>query len=245
LEKIKVSIITVTFNAETVIEKSIKSIISQDYENKEMIIIDGLSIDQTISKINSFKSEIDIFISEKDLGVYDAMNKGLNLASGDFVIFMNAGDIFFSNNTISNVVNLITNKNAIYYGNAIYISEDNNMRYERGGAFDKFRLATTNICHQTIFYPKKVFKKEKYNIKYRLFADWEYNMRCFKNKIRFLHINEIIAFYDNTGISITQKDLNFEREAKKIIFKNLGILCVIYLGVRKYFKIIRINQLWK
>jgi hypothetical protein len=158
---------------------------------------------------------------------------------------MNAGDFFYSNDTISKVVNFITKKNAIYYGNAIYLSEDKNKKYERGGVFDKFRLASTNICHQTIFYPKTVYKSEKYNINYRLFADWEYNMRCYKNKICFLHINETIAFYDHTGISITQNDLNFEREVKNIIFNNLGILPVIYLGIRKYYKKIRNNQLWK
>jgi glycosyltransferase involved in cell wall biosynthesis len=245
VSKLKISIITVTFNAESVIDDSIHSIISQDYDNKEIIIIDGLSIDETISKINSFKNKIDIFLSEKDLGIYDAMNKGLELASGDFVIFMNAGDFFFSNDTISKVVNFITQKNAIYYGNAIYISEDKNLKYERGGVFNKFRLASTNICHQTIFYPKTVYKSEKYNINYRLFADWEYNMRCCKNNIRFLHINETISLYDHTGISIKQRDLNFEREVKKIIFKNLGVLPIIYLGIRKYYKKIRNNQLWK
>ncbi len=243
MDKLKVSIVTVTFNAALVIEKSLNSIISQDYDNKEIIVVDGLSIDNTMKVVDSFKNEIDIVISEKDSGIYDAMNKGLSLATGDFLIFINAGDFFYSNNTISNVVSLITDRNAIYYGNALYFSKHENTKYERGGVFDRFRLATTNICHQTIFYPKTVYKLEKYNTAYRLFADWEYNMRCFKNRIRFLHINEKIAYYDQEGISITQIDLNFEYDVKNIICTNLGILPIVYLGIRKYYKKIRINLL--
>ena len=160
--EIKISIVTVTYNAEKVIDSTMDSIISQDYTNKELIVIDGGSKDLTIDKINKIGNEINIFISEKDAGIYDAMNKSLELATGDFLIFMNAGDSFYGTDTISNVAKFITDKRAIYYGNAIYFSENLNEHIKRGGAFDKYRLAKTNLCHQTIFYPKLVYKSLKY-----------------------------------------------------------------------------------
>jgi hypothetical protein len=127
----------------------------------------------------------------------------------------------------------------------MYYSKDSYLNYERGGVFDKFRLSKSNICHQTIFYPKAVYISVKYNVKYRLFADWEYNMRCFKQGKRFIHINEKIAFYDETGVSITQTDILFEQDFKEIVLNNLGLLSVIYLGCRKVYKKFQINLLWK
>jgi glycosyltransferase involved in cell wall biosynthesis len=243
--EIKVTVVTVTYNAEKVIEKTLKSIISQDYNNKEIVVIDGESKDSTIEIINNIVKDVDIFISEKDAGIYDAMNKSLEFATGDFLIFMNAGDSFYSIDTISNVVKCITDKRVIYYGNAVYFSENLKEQITRGGAFDKYRLATTNLCHQTIFYPISVYKSLKYNIDYSLFADWDYNMRCFKNAIEFEFINQVIAYYDYSGLSLTQRDLNFERDFKKIIFSNMGLLPALYLGLRKYYRILGNIKLWR
>jgi glycosyltransferase involved in cell wall biosynthesis len=245
LEGVKISIVTVTYNAEKVIEKTMNSIISQDYTNKEIIVIDGASKDQTIDICNKIANNIDVFISEKDSGIYDAMNKGLELATGDFLIFMNAGDSFFGTDTLTSAAKLMTEKHTIYYGNALYFTENINEYIKQGGEFDKYRLAKTNLCHQTVFYPKLVYKSQKYNTEYSLFADWDYNMRCYKKSVAFKFINKEIAFYDYSGVSITQRDLNFERDVKKIIFSNMGLLPTLYLGFRKYYKILGVNKLWK
>ena len=241
----KISIVTITYNAELIIAETLKSIINQDYKNKEIIIIDGISSDKTLFKIKQFHESIDKIICENDTGIYDAMNKGLDLASGDFLIFMNAGDSFYKSNILTDFVKFITKKNAIYYGDAIYFSENNINKIIRGGKFDRYRLARTNLCHQTVFYPKTVYKTQKYNTDYNLFADWDYNMRCFKNSIEFIYINNIISYYDKSGLSITHRDLNFEKDVKKIIYKNLGLLAVINLVARKLNKKFRINRLWK
>lgn len=241
----KISIVTVTYNAELIIDKTLSSIIDQNYINKEIIIIDGKSSDQTLHKVSRFDESIHKIICENDDGIYDAMNKGLNLATGEFVIFMNAGDLFYKSTTLTDFVKSITKKDSIYYGDAIYISDDKNNKIKRGGKFDSFRLAKTNLCHQTVFYPKSTYKAQKYNTIYKLFADWDYNMRCFKKGVDFIYLNNIIAYYDNSGLSVTQRDLNFERDIKKNIYKNLGLLPVIYLGIRKFSKKFRLNTLWK
>lgn len=233
MENPKISIVTVTFNAEMIIKKTIDSILSQDYTNIESIIIDGDSTDSTLEYIKLNQNRITKVVSEKDGGIYDAMNKGFKISTGDFVIFMNAGDLFVSKNTISSVVDKITDLNSIYYGNAFYVSGSVNKSTKRGGGFNKYRLAQTNICHQTILYPRFLFDSQLYNLTYKLFADWEYNMRAYKLKVKFIYIDIDIAYYDINGVSITQKDYNFERDLKKIVLLNLGLLPIIYLGYRK------------
>ena len=97
-----ITVITVVLNGEATIQHTIESIVQQSYPNLELIVIDGGSQDQTIEIIQSLDSKIDYWISEKDLGIYDAMNKGINLARGKWLNFMNSGDMFFSNHVVKN-----------------------------------------------------------------------------------------------------------------------------------------------
>ncbi len=233
-----ITIVTVTYNAENVCERTLESILSQDYPQKELIVIDGKSTDNTCKIIEKFNNQIAKFISEEDNGIYDAMNKGLASANGDFVIFMNAGDRFISNTTISDAVKLFTSSDFLYYGNALYFSGNSDSFFKRGGNFSKYRLAATNICHQTIFYPRIFFKNEKFNTEFKLFSDWDYNMRAYKRKIFLKYIDLEIAYYDSTGVSITQSDLLFKKKVKGIIYKNLGLSPLVYLAFRKIFKAI-------
>ena len=245
MKNIKVSIVTVTYNAEKVLDETIKSIVSQDYKNKELIFIDGDSTDKTIDIISENMEFISTFICEKDKGIYDAMNKGLNIATGDFLIFMNAADTFVSNDVITNVVKSIKDLNAIYYGNALYFTNSSDVFIKRSIIFNKFKIAQTNICHQTIFYPIIFYKKAAFNIKYKLLADWEYNMIAFKRKIPFVYLHINIANYDHNGVSITHQDFEFEKDVKQLIFKNLGLLTILYLGIMKFKKILFNKFIWK
>ena len=102
----KISIITVALNSISTIKRTIDSVISQDYQNIEFIIIDGGSVDGTLELISSYKKQIDVLISEKDNGLYDAMNKGYKLATGDIIGILNSDDYFYDNNTLSHVANL-------------------------------------------------------------------------------------------------------------------------------------------
>lgn len=237
----KVSVITVVYNSDAIIEDSLKSVIIQNYNNIEYLIIDGGSTDKTLNIIDNYKSHIQLILSEADDGIYDAMNKALKLASGDFLIFMNAGDTFFSENVIEESVKVITNKNAVYYGDAIYINNQTNEKYWRGGFFDKNRLSKTNICHQTIFYPLKLYKSHTYNLRYKLFADWAYNIKLFK-KYHFIYLNQTIAYFDSTGISAINRDIPFENDQKAMVLKYLGFDTILYLIYNKIRNLIIHNH---
>lgn len=148
------SIITVVFNGEMFIERTIRSVISQEYANFEYIIIDGDSKDSTIEIINKYKKHVDYFISEKDQGIYDAMNKGLRASRGDWVIFMNCSDIFNDTQTLNHIFNSsIINNHMLLYSDW-YICDA-----IKGSITKKKKIASWsqgNILHQSIIYKKEL-----------------------------------------------------------------------------------------
>ncbi len=117
----KISIITVTYNAEKVLEKTLTSIFKQTYKNIEVIIIDGGSTDETLHIISKYNDSIDMFISERDDGIYDAMNKGIDIATGDFITFLNADDEYYSETTIEELFSDIDEKTDVVYGDHVSI----------------------------------------------------------------------------------------------------------------------------
>lgn len=162
----KISIVTVVWNAADCIEQTLESVRSQDYNNIEYIVIDGKSTDGTIDIIKQYSDIITTFISEKDSGLYYAMNKGKTFATGDFVLFMNSGDIFLATSVISNIVACITDMDRLYYGNTILY-------------YDNLRTKAVNLHHQSIFYPKSFYSKEGYKCeKYKIVAESNYTFRA-------------------------------------------------------------------
>jgi len=143
--KVKVSIITVCLNSENFIERTIKSVLNQNYDNLEYIIIDGKSTDKTIDIIKKYEIQFNgkmIWLSEKDEGIYDAMNKGIKLSSGDWLIFMNSGDYFSDDNVVAKIIKIYNkdknslNKTGLIYGNALVVNEEfgfkSEMDFEEG-----------------------------------------------------------------------------------------------------------------
>ncbi|MEM6523610.1 MAG: glycosyltransferase family 2 protein [Bacteroidota bacterium] len=186
----RISIITVTFNAEKFIEKTIKSVINLDYSNYEYIIIDGGSKDNTVDIIGNYKSQIDILISEKDKGIYDAMNKGILLSSGKWVNFMNAGDTFYSRESLS-FFKEIEEDADIFYGDAI-------MDY--GSTKKKFPIYPIKkiwkyspFCHQAAFIKSRVLKEHPYDLKYPIGADHELFYYCYVTNRVIKHVDEVIC----------------------------------------------------
>ncbi len=185
----KITVVTVCFNAAKTLEKTIQSVINQTYNNIEYIIIDGASTDGTLDIIKRYDDSISHWQSEPDKGIYDAMNKGLKSATGDYLIFMGADDLFFDNDIINRVVSKLEDGNAIHYGSVKF----NGIGTIHWGRFNKIKWATTNVCHQAIFYPKVVFSQYKYDISYSVYADYVYNLNLIKNKFKFIYIDEIIT----------------------------------------------------
>ncbi len=169
----KFSIITVTYNSLATVEKTILSVINQTCHDYEYIVIDGGSIDGTKDVIEKYKSHITYWKSEPDNGIYDAMNKAVRHANGDWLYFINSDDAFCNNQVLEFVSKKMLSKGVVYYGDVLMIP--GNIIYL--GKFNKRKMCMTNICHQAIFYPKEVFNKYEYETKYRLYADWYLNIQ--------------------------------------------------------------------
>lgn len=233
----KISIITVTYNAEKFIEKTIQSIINQTYKNIEFIIVDGKSKDNTLKIIENYSTNINKIISEKDSGIYDAMNKGIDLSTGDFITFLNAGDDYIDNNVLSNLFeNLDKNINIVY---ADHISILNGKeKYRKAKEFNKnnlFKYLTSTVCHQAIFVKKEI--APKYNLKYKLKGElnWYFDI-LEKQNINYFHKNIPIVYYLRGGVGETKYILNL-KEILKVLYSHGGIVGVLkaYKFLIKYF----------
>jgi len=189
----KVSIITISFNANKTIEKTLSSVAGQSYQNIEHIIVDGGSKDNTLEICNSF-SHISKIISESDRGVYDAFNKGLKLATGNVVGFLNADDIFYDYNSVKEIVDAFSKNNTdIVYGNLDYINEDGKVvRNWISKSYKKGLIKKAWMpAHPTFYCKKEVYDRlGLYNDSFKIGGDFEL---C----LRFLEVNKVPSFYLN------------------------------------------------
>ena len=196
----KVSIITVAFNSEKTIEKTIQSILSQDYKNIEYLIIDGKSTDNTNEICNKYKNNISKIVSEKDRGIYDAMNKGIQLATGDIIGILNSDDWYANNHVISDVVTTMQKHNAdALYGDLIYVDEKNihrTKRYWKSGKFNKRKFKFGWMPpHPTVFIKKSLYEKYGlFNLTLQSAADYELMLRYFyKNNVVPCYLPKVIT----------------------------------------------------
>jgi glycosyltransferase len=189
---LKISIITISYNAKNTIQKTLQSVASQSYGSIEHVIVDGGSKDNTLEICKSFP-HIDIIISEADKGVYDAFNKGLNLATGDIIGFLNADDVFFDNDSLLKISNAFTDGVDIVYGNLDYIDESG--KVIRNWISQPYKLGRVKKAwmpaHPTFYCRKEVYDRlGGYNDSFKIAGDFEL---C----LRFLEVNEVPSFYIN------------------------------------------------
>jgi glycosyltransferase involved in cell wall biosynthesis len=200
----KISIITVVYNGVEFLEETIKSIINQTYKNIEYIIIDGGSTDGTIDIIKKYEDKIDYWISEKDEGIYDAMNKGIDKVSGGWINFMNAGDSFYNNKVLQKIfIENSLNDIDIVYGNHKVIYP-NKTRIAKAGNIKNIWKGS-QFCHQSVFVSSCIHKKYKFNLYNRIGADFELFYTLYKQNKNFKYINLIIANYTAGGLSDMQR----------------------------------------
>lgn len=235
-----ISIITVVYNGEKYLEETIQSVINQTYDNVEYIIIDGGSKDGTIEIIKKYEDKIDYWVSEKDGGIYDAMNKGIKLVS-EFsnINLLNAGDVLFDNNTLGKVSNFINNfKDDIIYGNTAIGENLNNYVVWEAKINEMSNYMSIN--HQSIFIPQKIHKQHAlYSSKYKIAADYDkMNQLIYQNKIKFVNSNIIISFFiDDEGASQKYRYL-LEKETMMIRskYKHKTILILMIIHFIRYIK---------
>ena len=222
------SIITVVYNDADNLCRTISSVIEQDYPHVQFIIVDGGSTDDTLNVIRRNQHIITHWKSEKDKGIYDAMNKGIAMATGDYVNFLNAGDTFYNAQILMRVAKVVNNTaGEIIYGQALHKSKvDGNVSFIKGKAITPSALfRNVPFCHQALFMKYKLFQEIGiYDISYRIVADYEwmiryYNSRKNTNKMHFM--GEVLVEYDTDGFSfknITQGVSEKVRIAKKSFY---------------------------
>lgn len=224
----KLTIITVCYNSEKTISQTFDSILNQKYKNIEYIIIDGKSTDQTLQIIkkyeNRFKEKnIDYrYISEKDNGIYDAMNKGINLSTGDVIGIINSDD-WYEKNIFSKVMKEfeVDLEIDILYGKTNIVSNEGKiLRIYSPGKLEKI-VKTMVIPHPTVFVRRCIYNKFKFNINNKIASDYEFLLENYLSNSKFKEINEIITNFRFGGESSTQEILGYKevlkiQEKKKI-----------------------------
>lgn len=209
----KLTVATVCFNAETTIVNTVKSVLSQTYQNMEYLIIDGNSKDSTLDLIRPYQTDSRLkVISEKDRGLYDAMNKAAAICSGAYILYMNSGDIFADERVLADVAPHLDSD--IVYGNVIRIRQDGKYleKYSGGHVVMRLLLMGKMICHQGMFTRADLMRMYRFNEQYTITADYDFVVRAQKNKCSMRYVDRTVAVVDNVeGISSQTKNNDIMR----------------------------------
>jgi putative colanic acid biosynthesis glycosyltransferase len=240
----RVSIITVVFNDKQGVRTTLSSIKTQTYRQMEVIVVDGQSTDGTVEVVRQFGETVSCFISEPDNGIYDAMNKGVKLATGDFVIFLNAGDYFFSDNVLDQLFGSSPDPNCLYFGRVLI-----NSNYE-SWYFPTFSVNMKNVSrwlrgnvpnHQAMFFPKRFYQLNVFDTSLKISADADYKLRAQKVcNIPFVFFDQIVSVFEVGGVSTTYTDFSSvlvrARDSWKVNMRYYGffhaIKMLFYLSIK-------------
>lgn len=228
------SIIIVSLNSKRGFSKTFKSIIKQKFHDYEIIVVDGMSTDGTINFIKQQKNKISKIIIEKDSGIYYAMNKGIKISNSIWTIFMNCGDVFYNDSILKTFSeNNFINKD-IVFGNTI-VSNKFFKIFIKGKYFNK-ETVLMPFCHQSAFVKTNFIKKMKFNIKYKLSADFFLFLNAFYKKKIFFYFDQKISVVEPYGVSdILRQNVineNIKIFFKKKLFKNIIKLVIIKISDR-------------
>jgi glycosyltransferase involved in cell wall biosynthesis len=230
IDTILISVITVVYNDHQKLESTILSYINQKYKETEFVIIDGGSTDGTVKIIRKYEAYLTYWISEPDNGIYDAMNKGLKVAKGEYVYFLNSGDSFVNENVLNNAGIAIkkTHSNILCGKVSVTSDLDHNNVID---TFPKYKLKEQNFrrlfsscfCHQALFVSRESYLKVGgFDTKFRVFADFYTISRIIKMGYPPEYIELIIAFFNIEGISSNWRFIKNLENEKRDIFKLLG-----------------------
>ncbi len=211
------SIVTVSFRAENTIEQTIKSALAQDFSDFEIIVKDGLSDDKTLENIPQ-DDKVKVF-SKKDSSIYDAMNQGTELASGEYVIYMNCGDAFASNTVLSEVYAAIKDsKPSMVYGN--YVRDG--ILHKQPSTLTHFYMYRTPLCHQTIFFKRQyLLETGIYDKKYRILGDYDAELRLLFAGKKIEYVDTVVCEYLGGGVSESKSGVEKKAiERKEILNKH-------------------------
>lgn len=219
------SIITITYNAEATIEPTLRSIAEQTCKLYEHLVIDGASTDNTLQLVNRADNKLTTIVSEPDRGLYDAMNKGLARAQGDYVIFLNAGDSFHSPETLQLIADAAMDHDypGIIYGQTDIVDADRRRigpRHLTAPEVLEFKSMANGmvVCHQAFVALRKI--TEPFDLRYRFSADYEWCLRCLKKSKRNQYVDAVLIDYLNEGVTT--------RNHRKSLIERFKIMCRYY-----------------
>lgn len=194
----KLSLITVTYNSLSTLQATVASVLAQDFTNIEYIVIDGASTDGTASWLQENNQGITRWISEKDLGIYDAMNKGLQMATGEIVGFLHADDVFANSEILKNVMKLVEQNNAdLLYGDLEYVSDQDSskvIRYWKSGSYSFSKLRKGWMPpHPTVYFKRNLIELYGYfDTSYSISADYEWLLRVLKSRLNVVYLPQVM-----------------------------------------------------
>lgn len=230
-----ISVVIPVLNRVDCIARAIESVEAQSYKRVELIIIDGGSVDGTLDVLKKYDSVIDYWISEPDNGIYDALNKGISVASGDWINIQGSDDFLY--NSLSDVAPHLVSDHTVYYGDLFYQYQQR----VKFGRLSSYQLANYRFGHHRFFFPRKFFSGYSYNTKYTICADYEMIVRAYSGKLfNFEYMPIVIASYNELdGASSHQIDHEFNRNRYGFLRRHFPLRYVWSFYLRKIISDIR------
>lgn len=227
---VEFSIVTVTFNCEDLIEKTMQSVFKQTYSSYEYLIIDGASTDRTLEIVGQHTAKLSVFISEKDQGIYDAMNKGARMARGKWILFLNSGDMLLNASVLENVAKITaTTSSDVVYGD-MQLCKNGNLIVKK--ALEPANRHRMYFCHQSAFVRTTLLNTIPFDLRFKLSGDYCFFKQCYLRGYRFEHISEPWSIYDVSGVS------SLNRQA--VLSENIRIIKQFDKGITKYIHLFRL-----
>lgn len=212
-----ISIVTVSFNAAETIEKTIQSVLALNYPNFEFLVIDGGSTDDTIQRIKKYESQIDYWTSERDKGIYDGMNKGIQAAKGEWINFMNCGDRFASPDALDffEKEDIVAD---VVYGDALIEYPTFTMPFQNLPIEQMWRRMP--LCHQAAFAKLEVMREFRFDLQYRLSSDFDFFYRAWLAGKQFKYVKKLVCFFDFTSGASIKHVFRSVKERKEIVLRH-------------------------
>lgn len=220
----KITVATVCYNSANTIEETMKSVLGQTYKNVEYIIVDGASTDNTLKIVKEYETKHYIsVISEPDKGLYDAMNKAADMATGKYILYMNSGDLFADDMAIEKMVPYLKEGHELVYGNVIRCKEDGEHLETYHGRNVPLKLALQGkmMCHQSIFTRTDIMRKYRFDLNFSITADYDFILRMLHDKRAFKYVDVTVSKVDSIeGISSLVQNMDKMRKQDDISLKN-------------------------
>jgi glycosyltransferase involved in cell wall biosynthesis len=236
----KVTVITVCKNSEGAIENAIQSVLAQSHEDREYVVIDGGSTDRTLEIVQKYRRNIDVFVSEKDRGIYDAMNKGIRYATGEIVYFLNSDDALYDPHVIADAVGQFQiGAPLVVYGN-IHLHDGAHEGIVKYDKVDKSFFLHNTICHQALFLKRALMEEiGLYDARYKVYADVDWLIKAFLRYPRsFRYYDRVICHYSYRGLSADAfHDKTYVLERMRILSKYF-LKKKMELAVKRWLRLI-------